>query len=82
MKNYLIRKINIIRPNRSLFNNSLKNDNSLKNICQRKQKTLCNYSHGKKFDTLTSNLGAVWLPVNQIYKTLYGKLSTQKDEQN
>ena len=32
--------------------------------------------------SLTSNLGAVWLPVNQIYKTLYDKLSTQKDEQN
>ena len=29
-----------------------------------------------------SNQGAVWLPVNQIYQTLYEKLSTQKDEHN
>ena len=34
------------------------------------------------FLSVTSNLGAVWLPMNQIYKTLYEKLSTKKDEQN
>ena len=32
--------------------------------------------------SLTSNLGAVWLPLNEICNILYEKLSTQKDEQN
>ena len=38
-------------------------------------------NHGKKNCT-GQNLGAVWLSVNQSYKVLFEKLSTQKDKQN
>ena len=35
MDNYLLGKMNRIRPSRTLYDNSFRNDNSLKNICQR-----------------------------------------------
>ena len=38
MENYLLRKMNKIRPNKSLYNNPFRNDNSLKTICQTKLK--------------------------------------------
>ena len=41
MENYLLRKTNRIRPSRSLYDNPFRNDNSLKNICQRNTKPLC-----------------------------------------
>ena len=35
MKNYLLRKTNIIRPSRSLYINPFRNDNNLKNMSKK-----------------------------------------------